>query len=543
MTESTDSSEFVYGLDGLSARDERQQRFFEILPGAISWGLLLGMVALSWFSPIYAIVCILAFDLLWVFYLGYAACVMIASALRNRTERDTDWMARLKQFDTAVADSAALTDAKPADFFQRLSQKIHRRQLNSLLKSGDKVPTSESIHHVVIFTISTESRQNIESVVASLLEQDFPLDRVMVILAPHEGAPKAVKKVAWNMHREHYERFAAFYVAPHPSAEEGRSPVKGAAVNFAARMAATAMEKEGVDSSNVIVSCLEASSYLSTDYLSCLTWKFLTCPDRERVCFQPVPAYHSNIWKAPAIARLLHVGSSFLHRIEATDPVGLVSFGSYSMSLKTIIDAGYWPDDELFFGDSEFFWKAFLRFDGRFRTVLTTSMISQDIVSPDTFKNTVETVYFRKEKDAKAIRNFPIVMRGFLQQRGIPLITKLRHSATMLMKQVGAATWVFLLLVIGWLPGLVANWVAPNSSLSYFAPRIHAIVALFALITLAIVALLSLLQLPKREPGTKKRSLLTHLWIWIVIPPLAIILTAYPYLCVQTRLMLGKTRR
>ncbi len=165
--------------------------------------------------------------------------------------------------------------------------------------------------------------------------------------------------------------------------------------------------------------------------------------------------------------------------------------------------------------------------------------LALDIIKPGSFAETVAQVYQRKKDEASAILNLPIIFRGFLHKPKIPLFTKLRHASKMLAQHSGAATWIFLLFIVGWLPGLAASHLDADSSLNYFVPRFHGVVFCLALIGLTAAAMTSALQLPHRDPEVPARKMIGHLFAWLLFPFVALFLTAGPALVVQTRMLLG----
>ncbi len=499
--------EFDYSRQGLDGRDRRLQRLFEIVPGATSWSVIAGLSALSYVRPVWALVLIVAFDTFWLLYLVYSLILLVISFRRLAVGSRTDWMARL-------------------------------RALNGT--------SSEAIHHVVILPLERESRATIERAVESLLRQTFPLDRTIVVLAVEETAPRKVKEAAWELHREHYESFLALNVAPRHASDGESGGFRAANVGYAARMAAELVRGKGIGSADVIVSCLDTHSVPAPDYLACLAWNFLRCPERNRASFQPIPVYDRNIWEAPAVARVLEIGSSFFHMVEATNPERLLTFSSHSMSLAALEEVGYWPAD-MISDDASIFWKSYLRFGGDFQLVPMWSALSLDVPHTGSFRRAVKSVYREKRRRAWGIENFPIVMRGFLAAKEIPLPARLRHGFNLLHNHVAWATWAFLVLVAGWLPGIFAAWHSRVSIVAYNAPRIQTVVLCFVLAALGICLALSLLQLPRKGPERPAARRLTHLAThfleWLLLPLLAIFLNALPALEVQTRMMFGRYPR
>ena len=83
-------------------QERRLQRIFEILPGALSWTILLGLVVVSWIQPVLAAVLIIAFDLYWLLRVLYMTLFLVLSSIRLSLERHTTWMARVRAVDRLV---------------------------------------------------------------------------------------------------------------------------------------------------------------------------------------------------------------------------------------------------------------------------------------------------------------------------------------------------------------------------------------------------------------------------------------------------------
>src|SRR5688572_12788430 len=76
-----------------------KQRFFEILPGTISWTVLVGVTALSFTKPVLAAVIIIAFDFYWLLRLFYGTFFLLMSYLTLKRQKTTDWMERIRLID------------------------------------------------------------------------------------------------------------------------------------------------------------------------------------------------------------------------------------------------------------------------------------------------------------------------------------------------------------------------------------------------------------------------------------------------------------
>jgi len=335
-----------YSSRNLEGREKSLQRFFEIVPGFISWSILLGLTALASLRPTWAIVCILAFDLYWLFFLLYTMILLLASHFLLSAERQTDWLTRAQELPDRLKQLHPSADIlREGTFRSWISKRVHEQKVRALIESEAPVPAFDAIHQVIIIPILTAGADILIRAIKSLLEQDFPARRMIVILALDERAASRVKETAWELHREHYDRFLGFYLSPLPADAEEESSGKGANITYAAKMAAQVLEQKNIPEKNVIVTCLDAESILHPHYLACLAYHFMISPKRERAGFQPIPVYHSSAWDAPPVSCMLEIASSLFSLVEATDPVKLISLSSHSMSFSALRATDFWPGD------------------------------------------------------------------------------------------------------------------------------------------------------------------------------------------------------
>src|SRR5271170_6398667 len=121
---------FVYSKENLNPRQAKLQRFLEIIPGACSWTVLLGLIFLSIFFPFGAAILIVAFYLSWIMRVLYSTFFLVLSYLQLNIESNTDWMLRIQGIDAFPLHLKENTSKKFGRHWrQRISHKIHLRQL------------------------------------------------------------------------------------------------------------------------------------------------------------------------------------------------------------------------------------------------------------------------------------------------------------------------------------------------------------------------------------------------------------------------------
>jgi len=532
--------EFNFSRHGLSGKEMRKQRLFEIVPGLTSWCIILGMLILAFRAPLVAAIIIIAFDFYWVLRLFYLTSFLVLSYFRLSVENKTDWMEKIGGLSNPEHYIRELLESDlKSGFRKRLSNYLYFKELKIIVKKNIRFPRVEDIYQLVIIPIAKETKDVIEPGIQSIAGNTFSAKKILIVFAVEERAGEEVQQGVRDIQMEYKHLFFDILFSPHKDGVQGESRVKGANATCAAKMAAEYIASKKILFENVIVSCFDCDTVINPQYFACLTYSFMICPDRIRASFQPIPVYHNNIWDVPGFARVFETGSSFFQLIEATNSEKLVTFSSHSMSFKALVDAGYWPVD-MISDDSAIYWKAYLKFDGNYRVVPMYTTVSMDIVAADSLWQTVINEYKQKRRWAWGVENFPIVMRGFLKNNKISFYNKIRLGFKLFEGHISWATWAFLLTVIGWLPALFASAKFQHTVLYYSAPRITGTIFNLSTICLVTCILLSLGLLPRKKESHPILKRIVFAIQWLTIPFIAIFLSAIPALDAQTRLMLGK---
>ncbi len=500
--------QFQYSKNHLNLEQQRYQRLLEILPGLTSWTILIGLTLLSIFAPYIAAMCVVAFYLYWLLRLVYMTIFLVASYVQLHMEKNTDWIKKI----------AALTD----------------NQIKTL-----SIPPLHDIYHVVIFPVLKEDVDITEPALAAIKYQPFSRKHIIIVFALEQRAKDTIKKNLLELCHKYRQDFYDCFIVEHPDGIPGEARVKGANVTHAAKYCKDYLVTHSINLNHSIVSCFDADTVVDSNYFGCLTYHFMTTPNRTRCSFQPIPVYHNNIWHVPGFARVLEIGSSFFQLIESTNPDKLVTFSSHSMSFQALVDVDYWPVD-MISDDSAIFWKCFIHYEGQYTTIPIYVTLSMDIACGHGVWDTIKSVYKQKRRWAWGVENFPLIVRGFIQSSKIPLWEKVRHTFKMYEGHVSWASSGFVLSIIGWLPIILAHRDFEDSVAYYNVPLIVQSLLNLGSLCLGITIILSLYLLPKtnRQFGWILKGI--HAVEWLFVPIILVFLSALPALDAQTRLMFGK---
>lgn len=473
-------------------------RLLEIFPGALAWVTLLGMVAASYFVPIWAAVFIIAFDVYWLVKTIFLSFHLRANFKRMRENLKINW-------------------------HERLSRLRH-----------------EHIWQLIILPMSKESYEVVRDTVSAIKESNWSKERMIVVLSYEERYKESGKRIGMRVKEEFGQIFPNFLVTCHPEGTEGEIPGKGGNESWAAKFVKeNFIDQNKIPYENIIVSSFDIDTRLYAQYFEILTWNFLTAQNPLKSSYQPVPVYNNNIWATPALSRVVATSGTFWQMMQQERPERLTTFSSHSMSFKSLVEMDFWQKN-IVSEDSRIFWNAMLFYDGGYRSVPLSYPVSLDANLAPTFWGTVKNVYKQQRRWAWGVENFPYVAFGFVKNKKIALRKKAYYLFAMVEGFWSWSTNSILIFALGWLPLLLGGRKFNQLVLAYNLPQITRIIMMLAMVGLITSAIISMKLLPPRPKEYSKWRNLSMVLQWILVPIVVIFFGAIPALDAQTRLMLGK---
>ncbi|MBI2050057.1 MAG: glycosyltransferase family 2 protein [Candidatus Staskawiczbacteria bacterium] len=477
-------------------------RFFEMIPGLISLGTLAGVLVLSWLFPAQVAVFIISFCFYYLFRVVYFSIHQVVSYLKVKKHIATNWM----------------------------------RELNN-------IPAWERVYHLVILPAYQEEFKIIKESLDSLINSDYPKEKLIVVLAIEERAGGKAKETASLAEKEYAGRFFRFLVTLHPGNIKNEIAGKGSNVAWAGKVAKEKIiDALKIPYENILVSSFDVDTKIYPQYFSCLTWYYLTEKKPERASYQPIPVYNNNIWSASAFTRVVSTSNTFWQMIQQERSEKLTTYSSHAIPAKVFFQVGY--PGNVVSDDSRIFWRAYFYYDGDYRVVPIYYLVSMDAVMADSFWKTVINQYKQQRRWAWGCNEIPYVFYGFLKNKKIPLWRKISHLYTIIDGFWAWATAALLLFTLGWLPiflgGRNFNFTVLSFNLPILTSRIMTI-ALLGMLVSAVLSTMLLPPLPKSMSKVAKLLKRSSIFLqWLFLPVTLIVFGAFPALDAQIRLMLGK---
>jgi hypothetical protein len=360
----------------------------------------------------------------------------------------------------------------------------------------------------------------------------------MIVVLAMEDKGVETHVVGEAFEEKYKDAFEIFFVTYHPQELPGEMRGKGANETWAMRKAQKIIDARGILYEHIIASSFDIDTKLYQQFFQCLAWHFLTAEKPYRSSFQPVPFYHNNVWDIGAVSRVVATSGSFWQMMQQERPERLTTFSSHSMSFKSLVAVDFWQTN-IVSEDSRIFWNHFLHFDGDWQVVPLSYPVSMDAnIAPTTWE-TFKNVYRQQRRWGWGVENVPYVLFGFIKNRQIPLMPKVKFSFNLIEGFWSWATNALLIFALGWLPVYLSvreyrSWLILRN-LPYITRNIM-VLSMFGIVTSAVISQAMLRKTREDFHERKRPSLFLH---WILMPLSIIFFGALPGLEAQTRLALG----
>jgi hypothetical protein len=539
-----------------SDRARLLQRALEIVPGLVTWTLILSPLVLSFQFPQVVAWAVLTFDFYWFYKAVMLTGSVLVSFLRIRAVMAVDWRTRtfalsdlagrreeLDRLIPAVEARIALLRDAGEGLAAAGGQRALRRLLDErhtierlLARRGEPFPDPRRLWHVALVPTYTEPYEKLYETVRALAEADWPRERKMVAIITRETDTQGRENIA-KLREVFGDRFLHFFHILDPL-EPGIVVGKSSAMAYGGRWLYRELVRLGFDPAEVVVTDLDSDYRVHPQYFGYLSWTFLTDPDRFRRLYQPVPMFHNNLWETPIPVRLVAIGATHVQMWRSLTPEKLVSFSSYSVSLQTVHEVDYWATDAIP-EDSRFYWKSFFRYSGEFQAIPLFIPMYGDAVRAKSYPRTLVQQYTQIRRWAWGVTDIPYYIRNAFAHSEIPRWTRIRRLVDLWLDHINWAIAPFVIIFGSNIP-LLLNPRFAETTLGQNLPLYAA-----WLLTGAFCCLLLLVYVEERIAPPRPRSWgfvqrATSYLQWAALPLVGLLFSNLPALDAQTRLMTGR---
>jgi cellulose synthase/poly-beta-1,6-N-acetylglucosamine synthase-like glycosyltransferase len=497
-------------------------RFFEILPGGLSYLFLATPLILSLIDPYLTVFFVLAFLLLWFTKAAGMGLRSIQGYRIINQHQKLPWKAMLIDVTNLKSENKSLP-------------KWHFENLNRISKIDNRV-MPDDIYQAVIIATYNENRGIIEPTIKSVLASNYDMKRIILVIAFEERGGLEIEKQSLELIKEYGPMFKYAIAVKHPNNMQGEVRGKGGNITFAGHRLEEYIIEQKINPRNVLVTTLDSDNRPHPEYFSAVSYLYCSCKDPKYVSFQPVPMFTNNIWDAPAPMRVIATGNSFWMTVSSLRPHALRNFSAHSQSLEALIDTNFWSTRTIV-EDGHQFWRTYFRYDGNHEVFPVYVPIYQDAVLSSSYLKTLKSQFIQLRRWAWGASDVAFVVeKGFFTKNKVPKKDLWFKLFQLIESHVSWATAAFLLLYSAFIPALLHPQNLAASQLPLIVSKMQTIALSGILLTL----LFSLRILPPKPLHYKKRHRLFMVIQWVYLPITTIVYNASAGLYSQTRLMFGR---
>lgn len=531
----------------------RKYRMLEILPGALSYTMILLLFVLSFISPIvgsYYLLLIIATTL--VKAVGVVYRTVQGYNATKRADK-VDWHKRLADLEDPHGsyEKLMLVKSREFEFDEHVENLkmisvgkdlvISERELDDNGKTPKIVfPKPNEIYHAVIMVAYNEGLDTLIPTVEAVKKSSFPNERTIFVFGYEERGGEAMRENAKILTEKFKDDFCQFIPVMHPKDLKDEIQGKGPNLNYAAGELVNYVKKAKIPIENVIVTSLDSDNKMSKWYLDYVAYQFIVHPNRQKLSYQPVSLFTNNIWDAPAPMRIIAISNSFFNIISSMRSHTLKNFASHSQPLLALSQMGFWSKKTIV-EDGHQYWRSLFYFHGDYEVLPIHVAIYQDAVMEETFLKTLKAQFIQLRRwDYGASDVAYVGVRLFSKDRKsigrmsfMPLFAKFMR---LLEGHVTLAAISPMVAFGGWVPKLLN--ARSKDLLAFNLPNTISLIQIFASVGLMTTILFSLKMLPPRPKNIRKPKIVMILQ-WILMPVVAIVYQSFTAFYSQTRLMTG----
>ena len=475
----------------------------EMVPGLISWAIILGPIWLSFSYPWLVAYFVLTFDFYMLCRSLWLGVTVVIGYRRMRRVLATDWKARLE----------------------------------SVVPPGPGAPKMRELIQLALIPTYTEPLDKLRHTVRALADAEWPTDRKICAIITRESDANGIANVK-ALRKEFRGSFAEFIHILDPL-EPGIVIGKSSAMAWGGRYLYRLLVRErGMDASRILITDLDADFRVHPQYFTYLAWTHLSDENRDTQLYQPIPFFHNNIWEAPVLLRLFAAMLTQLQLWRSVMPEKLVSFSSYSTTLKMVHDVGYWATDAIP-EDSRFYWKSYFTYGERFRAVPLFIPIYGDAVRARSYWRSLMTQYVQARRWAWGVTDIPYVVQNAIRHTEIPLLSRVWRVLNLFWEHISWAIGPFV-ITFGTVIPLVLNPAFGQTILGQNLPIYASTMLSMALLALGVMIYIENSIVPKRPVVWGWLPRLMSYAQWIGLPIIGILFSNLPALDAQTRLLTGR---
>ena len=479
-------------------RHERQvERGLEILPGVVSWNMILFPIWGVFVFPQVVAYYVLFFIVMWFYKSVNMSIAGYLSYLKIQAAQQLDWMQEVSEF-----------------------------------------PDWHQVHHIVIIPTYKEPLKTLRRTLLALANQTFPARRIAAVVAFEARESIESRREKQRVLKQEFGHRLTLLFTVHrlkPDEIIGKSSNERHAAIQAKR---ALIDRRGWPLEYTTITSCDADHVYHPQHFAYLAFKFLDSPQRYLRFWQPAVMFYNNFWNLPLLSRVSNTFSTMWNTALLSRPDRLLSCQNYSSSLKLIHQIDYW-DPDVVPEDYRIFFKAYYATGGQVEVEPIFLPLYADAAESHNAWQTLYNQYQQLKRWAWGVSDDPYIIKNFLLNPKVRFADKLVRVLRIIEDHfLWPVNW-FVVTVGVMLP----SWINPDfarTSIGYLLPQVSSFI-----MSLAVLCLLVILYIDWRQkPPPPSHFHRWRRWLlpfdFVFMPLAGFVFTALPGLDAHTRLMLGK---
>lgn len=473
----------------------KTKRSLEMLPGMVSWSLILFPIWGSFVIPYIVAYFIVFFDIYW-FY---------------------------KSFSLAINSYIA-------------SKKIKKAEQINWLMTLSQLPDFKKVKHVVIIPNYKESLNKLRQTILSIASQTLPTKQIFIVLGMEKREEHGIKK-ANTLIKEFKSKFGDIFATYHP---DMHGEIKGKSSNqsYASKKAYRKFIHTGIiDINFATVSSVDADSVFDKQYFSYLSYEFLTDDKRYNKFWQSANVNHNNFWTVPAPIRIIAFFGSLWRTALLVQKDRLISNSTYSLSFSLLKKIGFW-DTDVIPEDYRIFFKAFYKLQGKVWIDPLFLKTSMDAPLSTSYVKSLKNKYQQERRWSWGTSDDHLYIKWWLTVPNVPFMRKTVMLYNVLLDHfLWPVNWFIITIAANIIP--FTNPAFQRTTLGHSLPSLAGLILTSCLIALLAMVIIDFRNRPKNPSISKFKEFLFPLQL-LILPIVGFFLSTLPALISHTELIRGK---
>lgn len=516
----------------------RKYRFFEILPGAISYVGVILLFVLSYFSPIAGAVYLIAVISITLVKAVGIAYRTYGGFKTMRAAEKVDWHERCEDLENPHEAYERLHNKNSGayNFFEHVR---NLKRISSDAEAKQRYFKPSQMYQAVIMVAYNEGIETMRPSIEAVRDTSWPNERIIFVLGYEERGGEEIEKTAKELKEIFKGTFKDFILVKHPDGLKGEIKGKGPNLCYAGEALSKYVAQKHIDRGRVMVTTIDSDNRMSEKYLDALAYEYCV-RDKEtnqHRSYQPICVFTNNIWDAAAPMRVIAVSNSFFNVIQTMRPHALRNFASHSQPLAALEDMNYWSKRTIV-EDGHQYWRSYFFFKGNYDVVPVRIPIGQDAVLDNTIGATLKAQFIQLRRwDYGASDVAYVGNLLFSKNREVPFWRTFTKFVRLLDSHVTGAMIAPIVAFGGWVP-MIMN-LSDRGMTVFNLPMVVSVVQTIASVGIFVTILMSLKMLPERPARYRKTKKILMVLQWLLAPVIALVYSSAAAYYSQTRLMIG----